>query len=132
MKWQVDLSQLPKSTRTRLHELHQSARAVKMAEARIRQAKIAAYYRNHRPRAIEGIGGEEIALDPYWWQYYLNEHRIAPGEDKELATWLKRRRAEWCKVRHAGTRLQVGHGSTPTLSTPPAEEQRGVLYRKTY
>ena len=129
----MDLSQLPRSSRQRIHEVQQNARAVSMAQARLRQAEIAKHYRNHRPRAIEGIGGETLALDPFWWAYYLQEHNIAPGEDRELAQWLLKRRAEWCKVRHSGTRLQVGHASTPAWEPKITHVTRnGVKWRKTY
>jgi hypothetical protein len=64
-------------------------------------------------------------LDPYWWSRYRSQNNLAPGEDVEMAEWLKRRRPEWCRVRSLGTRLQVGYGSTPIFRPP-------IRFRKVY
>lgn len=98
-----------------------------------RQKATAKFYRENAPQAIDGLGEQTLALDQFWWRHYMRQNRIAPGEDVELRDWLKKRRAEWCVVKSAPTKLQVGYGSTKTADMPLRPQTRGqIKFSKSY
>jgi hypothetical protein len=106
----VDLTELPKAIREKIHRVCTDENAAKLVQAKLRQEQIAKFYRDHPPRAIEGVGGLTMSYDSYWINYF----RWLTGEtsDDEIKKWMSK---QWdaFKVRHTGTKLQVGYGSTP-------------------
>lgn len=120
---EVDLSRLPLSARRAFDEVIKSDTMAEIVRAKARQLEIARWYRDHPPRAIEGLGGQTMALDPFIWCALRRVCRPAPGEDGEVQAWAAKKYPQ-LRVRHLPTRLQVGYWSTP--------EHRPRLFRKTY
>lgn len=105
----VDLTELDNATRVRMHELLTSEHAAQIVLAKQRQQQIAKFYHDNRPRAIEGMGGLEMAMDPFWIGYF-NMKYGRQAMDKDFKQWLKKKE-DWFTVKHTGTKLQVGYGT---------------------
>lgn len=128
-----DFSRLDAPTRRAVDKLLRNERLAAMHLARARQRCIARDYRDNPPKAIDGVGEQSIAIDPFWWKYYREENKLAPGEDVDLVKWLKKRRAEWCVVKNRPVKMQVGYQSTPSLEIPIRPVSRGpVKYFRSY
>lgn len=128
-----DLSRLPLSTRQRIDETLKNERRAVHARAVARQKAAIKYYRDNRPRAINGLGEQTLAIDEVFWRHYMKQNRLAPGEDEDLKKWLKKRRADWCVVKSLPTKMQVGYGSTLTKDTPLRPATPGKLkFSKSY
>lgn len=128
-----DLSRLPLSTRQRIDETLKNERRAVHARAVARQKAAIKYYRDNRPRAVNGLGEQTLAIDEVFWRHYMKQNLLAPGEDVELRNWLKKRRAEWCVVKSLPTKTQVGYGSTLTQETPLRPQTPGKLkFSKSY
>ena len=130
-----DLSKLPLATRQRIDAMLKNQRFAEHKRAVARQKATAKFYRENVPQAVNGLGEQTMALDQFWWRHYMRQNRIAPGEDTELRDWLKKRRAEWCVVKSAPTKLQVGYGSTKTADMPLRPQTKGlgrITFSKSY
>ena len=104
-----------------------------LVAAKARQAENAKFFRDHPPRAIEGLGGNTLHFDPVLWGLLRNGTNAAPGEDGEVQDWLARKHPEAFRVRHSGTKLQVGYWSTPQWRPSVHVVDRGaVRWTKTY
>lgn len=118
----LDLSRLPMSARKTFDQVIKSETMAQIVKAKKEQREIAAFYRAHPPRAVEGIGGMTMAFDPFIWSALRRVCKAAPGEEAEIQKWAARKYPE-LRVRHLPTRLQVGYGSTPEYKPK---------FRKTY
>jgi hypothetical protein len=108
MLLQTDLTELPAAVRQAMHRILTEENAVAALAARARQAQIHRFYEQNRPRAMEGLGGMETAIDPYWlnyWRWKLGTAVV--GQDPEFRAWLKKKH-EVFRVRHKGTKIQFG------------------------
>jgi len=109
----VDLTAFPLSARQKIDELCRGQKQQALAEAKERQMAAAKWYRDHPPKAIDGLGGQTSHFDPVLWSLLRNGTRAAPGEDREVQKWLARKHPEAFRVRHLPTKTQFGHGTTP-------------------
>lgn len=109
MQLGVDLTALSKSQREALMKVCTDANAMEMVQAKVRQERIARFYRDNPPRAIEGIGGITCSIDPYLMSYFRMKYQWDAEEEGEAKEWLMKRNEE-LRVRHAGLRVQVGYG----------------------
>lgn len=110
----LDLSRLPLSARKTFDEVMRNETCANIVRAKKNQREIAAYFRAHPPRAIEGIGGQTMAFDPFVWSALRRVCNAAPGEDAEVQKWAAKRHPE-LRVRHLPSKLQVGYWSTPEV-----------------
>lgn len=108
----IDLSALPPSARKSCDEVFRSQTMAEIVLAKKRQAEIADHYRQNPPRAIEGLGGMNMAFDPFLWSAIRRVCNVAPGEDAEAQAWMAKRYPIF-RVRHQATKVQVGYCSTP-------------------
>ena len=137
----VDLSELSLSERQRIDQVCRSETAAAIVRAKARQRRIASEARANPPRAIEGLGGQTMVMDPVVMAALRRLYKPQAGDDHEFWHWVKRKWPEYFHSRHEPIRtyfgpathlrrpepigrLVVGYGST----TP----QRNVRYSKTY
>lgn len=120
----VDLTELPAAVRKRMHEILTDENAREMVQARIRQEKIARFYHDNRPRAMDGIGEKVMAVDTYWVSYFRMQYGADIWEDPDFEKWL-RREDEATRVRSGGTKVMSGWGG---LSGGATRKR----FRKTY
>jgi len=106
----VDLTEVPARVRQKMHQVLTDRNAFELMQAKIRQEKIAQFYHQNRPRALEGIGGLTTAIDPYWVNYFRMKYGDDIWNDPAFKPWLVKQ-FEAIRVRHTGTRLQVGYGT---------------------
>jgi hypothetical protein len=118
----VDLTALPLNARRTFDAVMKSETAAEIVRAKARQRRIAQWFHNNRPRAIEGLGGQIMAIDPFIWSALRRVCKAVPGEDQEVQNWAARKYPE-LRVRHQPTRVQVGYGST---------SERNLKFSKTY
>ena len=132
----IDLTELPLALRRSIDEKCRDAKRKALAAAKIRQATAMKFLRDHPPRAVEGLGGQTLFMDPVLWSLLRHGTRAAPGEDQETQDWLARRDPDFYRVRHTATKLQVGHWSTPEFRPAvkglEAVERPGVREVKRY
>ncbi len=86
----VDLTALHPGIRQKMHELLTNENAYALVQAKIRQAQIAKRNREQAPRSMEGVGGQVVALDPYFSSYFKMKYGTDPIHDPEFRRWLKR------------------------------------------
>jgi hypothetical protein len=106
----VDLSELPTDVLTKMHKALTDEFAAQLVQAKIRQQRIAKFYADHKPNAIEGVGGLNMAVDPFWIGYFNMLHGRQVWMDPDFPTWVNKQE-DWFKVKSGGTRLQVGYGT---------------------
>lgn len=123
MHAEFDLTQLPLSMRLRISEYFKNEQMAAIVMARIEQQRLAKFNHDHRPRAIEGLGGQTTAMTPFMWSALRRLHPIAPDESRDLHKWAAKKYPEF-RVRHTGTKMQVGYFSTP--------EFKPKIFTKTY
>lgn len=139
----VDLSELPPDVRNRLDTFFRNETAAEIVQARLRQKSALADARNRPPTAIEGLGGQTMIMDRFAWSAMRRIYKPEPGEDRELAHWLKRKYPEWFHVRHRPTKTMVGPTSHLPMRTPIGRTvigygstticpERNLKFRKTY
>lgn len=103
----VDLTELPLAVRARMHEVLTSEHAAQIVQAKMRQQRIAQFYHQNQPRSIEGVGGQDMAVDPFWIGYFNMMHGRQIWEDPDFKKWLLKEE-EMFRVQSGGTKLQVG------------------------
>ncbi len=119
----ADLTDLPASLRKKIHEVCTNEFLVQAQLAKIRQQKIAKFHADNEGRAIDGIGGQEMAIDPFWVGYFQRQHHTNYFEDHDFRDWLKRR-FDWLRVKTGGTKIMVGAGGTSAGATRKRFSQR--------
>lgn len=108
----VDLTDLPMDVRQSLKAVLTNEHAAEIVQARIRQQQIAKFYHQNKPRAIEGLGAHEMAVDPFWIGYWNMKMGRQVWADPDFRKWLCRE-DEAFKVRSGGTgKIQVGYMPT--------------------
>jgi hypothetical protein len=123
----VDLSELPMNVRQSMHKVLTDECAAQMVQAKIRQRRIAKFYADNRPRAIEGIGGMSMAVDPFWVGYFNMQHGRQVFQDPDFMKFIAREDDSF-RVRSGGTKIQVGFSSAEC----PASAGRSAKFRKRY
>lgn len=108
----VDLTALSPSQRKTCDEVFRSETAAAFVLAKKRQTEIAAHFERNPPRAVDGLGGMNMAFDPFMWCLARHLYQPAPGEDAEVQAWAAKKYPIF-RVRHLPTRTQVGYWSTP-------------------
>lgn len=105
----ADLSNLPLAQRQSVLAKLKDEDAAQLALAKIRQAKVAKFYRDAvGPGTTKsGIGPLSMAIDPYFASYFRRLHGESIFQDDEFVEYLKRR-GDWFHVPEKGTRIQVG------------------------
>jgi hypothetical protein len=109
----VDLTAFPLSARQEVDALCRGQKAEALAQAKQRQLEAAKWYRDHPPRAIEGLGGQTSHFDPVLWSVLRNGAQAAPGEDREIQQWMVRKHPEAFRVRHLPSKTTFGYWTTP-------------------
>ena len=109
----VNLTRLPPAVRQRMHEIFTEKNAAAMVRAQIRQAQAAKFVRDHQPRSMDGLGGMEMTIDPYWISYFKHMYGTDPTHDTDFRAWLKRQGEDQFFVKATGTKIQVGSASIP-------------------
>jgi hypothetical protein len=112
----VDLSELPPGVIKKIHEVCTNEFTVQAQLAKIRQQRIAQFHHNHQGRGIEGLGGQEIAVDPWLLGYLQMHHQTSFWDDKEFREWMKKR-LDFCRVKTGGTKIQSGYGGLSAGAT---------------
>lgn len=112
----ADLSQLPNGLRKKIHEVCTNEFTVQAQLAKIRQQKIAKFFHDHTPRSIEGMGGQEMALDPFIVQYLSLHHGADFWQDRDFREWV-RKRHDFSRVTSTGTKIMAGYGSKSDAAT---------------
>jgi hypothetical protein len=129
----VDLTAFPLSARQGIDALCRGQKLEALAQAKARQAAAAKWYRDHPPRAIEGMGGQTSHFDPVLWSLLRHGAKAAPGEDRDIQKWLARKHPEAFRVRHLPTKTQFGHWTTPERARGIQSITRGeVRWTKSY
>jgi hypothetical protein len=106
----VDLTRLPKGIRDNIHRVCTDDNAMAAMHAKVRQQQIAKFYHDNTPRSMDGIGGQVMAMDPYWLNYFRWQLGTeAVQQDSDIKKWILKRHPEF-RVRSGGTRIQVGFG----------------------
>jgi hypothetical protein len=113
----VNLTALPGAVRDKLKEVLTSENAAAMVQAKIRQQQAAKFVRDCQPRSMDGIGGMEMTIDPYWIAYFKCKYGTDPTVDRDFRRWLKAQGEDQFFVRHRGTRLQVAGAALPGSAT---------------
>ena len=104
-----DLSALPPAVVEQIAKLTQSDFAVKAQAAIAEQKAVADHYDRNRPRAIDGVGGMTMALHPLLqWEAGVYFKDGNWDRDPEKVKWYLNRNPA-ARVRHAGTKVQVGY-----------------------
>lgn len=107
----VDLSELPLSTRRKLDGFFRDETAAQIALAKIEQAKVAKHYRDNPPRALEGLGGQKMAIAASAWGIL---RKLCGGGDgrqpdvRDGQEWLLKKYPEWFRVRYLPVKTQFG------------------------
>lgn len=109
MGLELNLVDVPMGVRRSLAAMCSEENAREVVKALDRQQRIARWFHQNRPRAVEGLGGQEMAMDPYFRQYFKMRHGSDPIDDAHLQRFVRRRNPE-LNVRSTGTRIQVGPG----------------------
>jgi len=104
----VDLSEVPHEIRTKMDEILTGKYSKDLQAAVDRQKRIAQEFHNNKPRSIDGIGGQDMALDPF-----IDAHcKLARGgnvwEDSDYKKWFLKKNPE-SRVKSGGTKMQVGY-----------------------
>lgn len=137
----VDLTQLSLRDREQIDQVCRSETAAAIVRAKARQRLAMAEMRANPPQAIEGLGGQTMAIDPVVWAALRRLYRPQPGEDGEFWDWCKRKWPEYFHVRHRPTRTMVGPTSHIPMRTPigrvvvgygSVSSERNVRFRKAY
>lgn len=108
----IDLSALPLAARKTCDEVFRSQTMAEIVLAKQRQREIAEHFHKNPPRAVDGLGGMNMAFDPFLWSAIRRVCHVAPGEDAEAQAWMAKRYPIF-RVRHQATKVQVGYFSTP-------------------
>lgn len=134
------MTEVPHAVRRKMHAVVTDEAGFQIAQARIRQARIAKFYQDNQPRAIEGIGGLKMAVDPFWVGYFNMMHRRNVFTDPDFSKWLAKE-DEIFRVKSGGTRTQSGwspkanHRDTETRTgdkIEPGWEPAGNRFTKKY
>ncbi len=107
----VDLSELPLRTRQKLDVFFRDETAAQIALAKVEQAKIAKHYRDNPPRALEGLGGQKMAITPAAWSIFRKLCGGGEGQNPDVRDsreWLLRKYPEWFRVRYLPVKTQFG------------------------
>jgi hypothetical protein len=108
----VDLTELPMEVRQKLRDVVTNECSMQIMQAKLRQAKVQKFYHDNRPRSIDGVGGLNMAVDPFWISYFNMMHGRQIWMDKDFAKWLGKQDDLFKPIRHTGTRLQFGYSPT--------------------
>jgi hypothetical protein len=104
----VDLTQYPDAVRERMAEIWSRENEMAMMKARIRQEQIAKFYRDNPPRWKDGVGPQEMAIDPYWYSYFEMIHANGEAWEKDHMEWLKKNDPAFA-VKAVSGKVQVGY-----------------------
>lgn len=104
----VDMTELPASVRAHMHKVLTEEHSVEIMQAKLRQRRMAQFYHNHEARSIDGIGGQTMAIDPYWVGYFNMKYGRDSMGDPEFKQWLLKEE-EMFRVKSKGTKIQVGY-----------------------
>jgi hypothetical protein len=107
--FKVDLTELPRHLREAIRTNAVREEEVQFQLARIRQTKIAKWFHDHKPRSIDGVGEQTMAIDPFFARY-LELTGVDFWGDPDVKKWLDKRHPEF-RVKSGGTRTQVGYGT---------------------
>ena len=113
----VDLSALPQEVRSKIDQIFREDHEVKLLRALEEQKRLAAEFSRQRPRSIDGIGEQKMALHPYidaCNRAIVGSQRWS--NDQDLREWYLRRYPE-ARVKSGGTKTQIGW-------TPPEPKPR--------
>lgn len=105
---ELDLSEVPQEVRKRLDERMRGEFRREAFEALENQKRIGAFYGANRPRSIDGIGEQTMALDPFIDWYWRLKRGPDVWEDPDFVRWFKREHEE-VRVRSMGTKAMVGY-----------------------
>lgn len=108
----TDLTELPAAVRQRMHQLLTEENAMQALQAKIRQQRIAQFYHNHTPRSMDGMGGQVMAMDPYWVNYFRWVLGQKWTQDLEARKWVLKKNPCF-RVRHGGTKLLFASAAVP-------------------
>jgi hypothetical protein len=104
----VDLSELPNEVKAALHRVCTDDAAAQIVQARIRQRKIAKFYADNRPKAIDGFGPQTMAVDPFFIGYFNMQHKRKVCADPEFMKFIAKQDDSF-RVRSGGTKVQSGY-----------------------
>lgn len=112
----ANLTELPIEIRKKVAEICTNEFTVQAQMAKIRQQKIAKFHADHQGRAIEGMGGQEMAIDPWLVSYFQQQHHTSFWSDMDFREWLKKR-FDFVRVKTGGTKIQVGFSGVAAAAT---------------
>lgn len=119
----VDLSHLPGAVREQLHAHYARENETALQQAVARQEHIAAHYARNPPRSLEGIGGQTMAVDPYFQKYFRLQYGDDAWEDPAKRAFILKQNPE----------LRVKHGRTDPTRGGDAVSPRGRrVFHKSY
>lgn len=90
MIFTVDLTQYPDAVRKRMAEIWSRDNEMELMKARVRQELIAKFYHDNPPRWKDGVGPQEMAVDPYFYSYFEMIHQNGEAFEKDHIEWLKK------------------------------------------
>lgn len=81
------------------------------------QRRIAKRFHAARPRSIEGIGEQRMALHPFFDAAARLERGGNCWADRDFREWYMKRHPE-VRVQSGGTKIQVGYGPKSKVQSP--------------
>ena len=107
-KMLVDLSAVPHGVRMKMMEILQRDFDLKAKKAIEEQRRIAAEFHRNRPRSMNGIGEQTMALHPFIDSYWRRKRGNDTWADKDWTDWMRKKNPE-INVKSTGTKIMAGY-----------------------
>lgn len=105
----VDLSALPIELRRQVDDICRRDYDLQVMKALDRQKRVAAYFHRNRPRAINDLGEQTMAIDPVFDAMWARARGADWKDDQDFMKWfMNHPENQDCRVRSTGSKTMIG------------------------